>query len=904
MDSPLNIKSITFLNWNANGLINKRNIFIQFLKTHTITVACVTETHLTPGQTFKIPGYLCYREDRICQHAAGGVAILIKKKIDHSLISLPKIDDIEVIAIKLSLEKDEILNVITAYKPPKKQIKINDLKHLLNSPEPTIIIGDLNSKNTSWGCKVNTPNGRRLLKASNLLNFQILAPTNPTHYPKNRTAQPDILDIALIKNFPHTIHSYSLAELDSDHCPVIITSEINYTIIESPFTINTKNIDWIKYQNIIDNSLPKKRFFNNSEEIDSAVDTLTLTLRIAAKESNTNSDYKPRFPQQTIPPSIEKLIQKKHKIRRQWQQSRNPELKRILNKLTHQVKLSLDNYRIEQYKGYIRGINPNDSNLWKVTKQITRDPIIIPELKKLNVKATTTKDKCEMLAEHFKETFAPNADSNNNNTNKINNDETITVPHPIKYISPNETYKIIYDLPPKKSAGIDQIPTILLQKLNKKSISYITAIFNSMLRLGYFPSNWKHSIVVPIPKPNKTPSAPESYRPISLIPVLAKVMEKLILKRILKYMNEISFIPPHQFGFKPKHSTTHQLLRITELIYKNFEQKKHTLAVFLDITQAFDRVWHEGLIYKLQESGLPQYLINIIKSFLKGRVFSVRIHSTYSEQKNITAGVPQGSPLSATLFNIFTADFPTTPNTTTALFADDSAILASNKCIMTAAKNLQEELNNITLWAEKWKIKLNPNKCTAKIFTLCTVNTLPPPLKIFDQTIKWLPKNKPIKYLGLLLDTKLTWTNHINEKINQANQRLYKLYPLINKTTTLKTKCTLLLYKTIILPIILYACPIWSNTSNTNLKKIQTFQNKVMRRSVNAPWFIRNTQLHSELNVDTIQQIILKRSHTFFNSLSEIPASILYKLGSSSSTSRIKNRFPYDKYLIQFADPP
>lgn len=162
MDNSINLKKITLLNWNANGLINKRNTLVHFLKVHSITIACITETHLTPGQTFKIPGYICYREDRICQHAAGGVAILIKKKIDHSVITIPQTNQLELIAVKLTLERSNLLNVITAYKPPKNQIKLNELKQILHSTEPTILIGDLNSKHTHWGCKVNTPNGKRL----------------------------------------------------------------------------------------------------------------------------------------------------------------------------------------------------------------------------------------------------------------------------------------------------------------------------------------------------------------------------------------------------------------------------------------------------------------------------------------------------------------------------------------------------------------------------------------------------------------------------------------------------------------------------------------------------------------------------------------------------------------------
>jgi len=132
---------------------------------------------------------------------------------------------------------------------------------------------------------------------------------------------------------------------------------------------------------------------------------------------------------------------------------------------------------------------------------------------------------------------------------------------------------------------------------------------NSSMRLGYFPDTWKIAIIIPIHKPGKQKSSPKSYRPISLLPTFSKPLERILLHRIKPFLK---IIPLHQFGFKPFHSTTHQLQRISEIIVNGYENKKFTTTAFLDISQAFDKVWHHGLISKIKTLKLPTYLNKIL----------------------------------------------------------------------------------------------------------------------------------------------------------------------------------------------------------------------------------------------------------------------------------------------------
>jgi len=181
-------------------------------------------------------------------------------------------------------------------------------------------------------------------------------------------------------------------------------------------------------------------------------------------------------------------------------------------------------------------------------------------------------------------------------------------------------------------------------------------------------------------------------------------------------------------------------------------------------------------------------------------------------------------------------DFPTKNNTEVALYTDDSAIYSSAKDAETITQNIQAHLNEIEKFREKWTIILNPQKSTAVLFTNRRPKA-PGNLKLYGNSIPWSPS---IKNLSVILDRKLTWNPHITYKLQQAYQRLKVLYPLINLQTALSWRCSLILYKQILQPVLLYTVYVWRNCAKTNIHKIQVFQSKVLRTISNAPWFIRN----------------------------------------------------------------
>jgi hypothetical protein len=308
----------------------------------------------------------------------------------------------------------------------------------------------------------------------------------------------------------------------------------------------------------------------------------------------------------------------------------------------------------------------------------------------------------------------------------------------------------IGSLKKKKAPGPDNISNTALKLLPPKVVVTLAAIFNASLRLCHFPSRWKNATVIFIPKPGKNSKLPQSNRPISLLSSIGKVLEKVILTRLVKVTDENSTIPDEQFGFRPKHSTVDQLINVTEFIAKGFGQNQSTGAIFLDVAKAFDTVWHDGLVYKLHAAGVPMAMVRLLNSFLNRRVFHAKILST---QREIQAGVPQGSVLSPTLYAIFTADIPKPDNTKIALYADDTAILVRSWSPEIISRDLQGAVENLESWFRTWRIDVNPEKSSAILFTKRHFRPVGE-VAMFNRVIPW---TTVVKYLGVKFDNHLTF---------------------------------------------------------------------------------------------------------------------------------------------------
>lgn len=253
---------------------------------------------------------------------------------------------------------------------------------------------------------------------------------------------------------------------------------------------------------------------------------------------------------------------------------------------------------------------------------------------------------------------------------------------------------------------------------------------------------------------------------------------------------------------------------------------------------------------------------------------------------SINARVPQGSVFGLLLYLLFTADLPTTRHTVIATFADDTAILSSNRNHKIASKNLQEHLNVLQHWLNKWRIKANETKSTHVTFTMN--REICPPVLLNGQQ---LPQANDAKYLGMHLDQRLTWKKHIFTKRKQLGLKLQRMNWLMAKNSKLSIENKLLLYKSIIKPIWTYGIQLWGTACNSNIEILQRYQSKVLRSIVNAPWYVPNAIIQRDLKIKSVKDEIKNFSKKYQSRLSVHPNNLAVNLLNTDNELRRLKRF-------------
>lgn len=285
-----------------------------------------------------------------------------------------------------------------------------------------------------------------------------------------------------------------------------------------------------------------------------------------------------------------------------------------------------------------------------------------------------------------------------------------------------------------------------------------------------------------IPKHEKDHKIPNNHRPKSLINTLGKVFEITLAKRLK--IDILSKIRPEQFAFRLQHSTTSQLIKLVDYLANTTNRGEKTAAVFLDLEKAFDKVWHDRLLHKLIQLRTTHKPVAIIKSFISESTFEVRVDGETSVTRFIEAGVTQGSCLSPLLFIAYINDLPLTTGAHINLFADDTMLYATSMSLQHATKKLQTQIDTAIPWFENWKLTLNKSETEAMRFGKHIKTKINPPT-IQGTVIPWSNKTK---YLGIILDSHLTFCPHIKEITTKTKLTRAALYLILNNHNKIPTR--------------------------------------------------------------------------------------------------------------------
>ena len=528
----------------------------------------------------------------------------------------------------------------------------------------------------------------------------------------------------------------------------------------------------------------------------------------------------------TLPPWLTPEIMQAMKLRNELRRERLfDEFKKQRNLVRYMVRAA--------QKNYIRSIikdNKDVSVLWKAINTITRGS---------NNTCTTIPShlSADKFNDHFVSIATTLASKNHTSTDytcpKVLTDfcmkKTAGMPSfTIPFVAVHEVGKLIGSLKNKKSSGPDDISAQLLKLSLPYTIESLTYIYNLCIAHNTFPSDLKTAKVIPLPK-TKDKLDPNNYRPISLLPVLSKPLERHVHKHLFEYLESRSLLHPNQSGFRPRHSCHTALSRLADMWLNNINNSRLTGVIYLDFRKAFDLVDHGTLLQKLSCYLNSTSSVSFFASYLAQRQQKVLVNGSYSSLKEVNIGVPQGSILGPLLFCVYINDLPlhiSSKEVNCDLFADDTSIHTASSNLVSLNSNLQQSLNDVSDWCKCNSMLIHPQKTKSMIITTRQKHQLASlslNLSLDGNSIDQVHEHR---LLGITIDDQLKWQAHTNNLCKIISKNLFMLSKL---QRLVDFDCRMLFYDAHIRSHLCYASTVWDCCSDVHLKKLNSLQRRAVK---------------------------------------------------------------------------
>ena len=757
---------------NINSVRSKLDNLSQYIN-GTLNILAIAETKIDssfPTSQFLIKGMKKpYRLD--ISDKSGGLLVYVDINITSFQIKPKTVTDknFQAIFVEVRLQK-QIYVLVCIYRPPKVDILnfLNSLTEVLDELSKkysrVIIMGDFNE----------SPDHECIKQFLNIFQLKNLIKENTCF----KTQRGTCIDL-ILSNCPMS-HQYSKTfETGLSDFHKMIYTMLKCKFIKLPPKVSVsrdfRHFDENKFKKEVTDKIENK--ISNFSEFNFVLEEI-VDKHAPYKRKILRGNTKPHMNK-----PLRKEIMKRSRLKNRYN---NTKLEVDLIAYKKQRNLVVNMNRRSKTE-YLKNNNPKDKtsrNFWNFCKPYFSDKnIIVDDRIKLRSGDSILINDLE-IAQKMNDFFINCTEylditkwkSNSQSCNKFDTHPSILEiekqdfdeKNCFKGVKVEEVYSILNSLDIKKKVS-GNIPNVLLKLLKNEIVQPLTSCINRSINEGVFPAEHKIAEVTPVFKKND-PLNVENYRPISILPSISKVYEKVLKKQLEEFFeNKLS---PILCGFRKGHSTQHALLRLLQNCQKALDKGEKVGMVLMDLSKAYDCIPHDLLIAKLNSYGLDKNSLKLLSSYLSNRRQKVKIGSLFSELVEILKGLPQGSVLAPLLFNIFINDLMISyKKNLLCNFADDNTIVSNGVNLSEIKNNLQEGLDVTIKWFELNSMKANPDK-----FQFIILNRNGKSIDTELNVGKIAIKNKDsVKLLGVIIDKQLLFKNHINAICEKGEKRLLAL---------------------------------------------------------------------------------------------------------------------------------
>ena len=881
---PSKEPNLSVCHWNLNSVWVDDFIKIKqlsaFLNIYKFDIVCLGETFLNSeisddDSRLAIDNYMIKRCDHPSDTKRGGVCIYYQ---DHLGIEvkpqLTTLDECLVVEMKTGANR---FFLCVCYRSPSQTsdefdvfsrkweetiININNL-----SPTAAIFLGDFNVKNSDWWSgDITDPEGREIQNLATQHGLRQII-DGPTHLLENSFSCIDLI----FSSANHLVLDSGIFPSLHPRCHhQIIFCKLNFQI---PFAPSYKRIIW-------DFSRANPVLIRRAVDMvdwDGCFEGLDVDGRVTFLTSTITNIMSNFVPNKVITirnkdavwmtAEIKIALHEKSKIYEHYvKNGRRKEDLKILHEHQSRCRRAVRDAK----KSYFSRLanNLTDPNLgskkyWSILNQFLhkrKSPRIPPVRDTRNTLIADVTTKANIFNKHFanqcslidtdsvlpQQTFATNLRINN-----IPLDEA-------------KILALIRALTINKAHGWDNISVQMIKICDESLVKPLMKVYQNSLDSCIFPSKWKKANVVPVYKNKGDKCVVKNYRPVSLLPIFGKIFEKCIFDSVYTYFENNNLFTNSQSGFRKGDSCVSQLLSITHDILVGFDANPplDTRGIFLDISKAFDRVWHDGLIFKLKSYGVSGSLLLLIQNFLSGRSQRVVLDGQASEWTEVLAGVPQGSILGPLFFLIYINDLPEGIISMIKIFADDSSLFSLILDQIRCSIELNSDMQKVSEWAHQWKMSFNPDpsKQAVEVYFTRRLNPPDPPEINFNNAAVATQDHQ--KHLGLILDQELAFDRHIDEKINKANRGI----GLIRRLRVFLPRDSLVtIYKAHVRPHLDYGDIVYDRPGNSSFSdKIESVQYGACLAITGCFRGTSREKIYNELGFESLADRRLSRRLIFF----------------------------------------